>query len=130
MAEALRREGWSWEEHCRDLPGRPDFVFRDQRIVVFVDGDFWHGWRFPAWRHKLSERWEEKIHKNRCRDARNHRRLRRSGWLVIRLWEHQVAQDLESCINRVRVLMEIPRRQSRSPSADPRNAAPLPELEG
>lgn len=60
MAAALAEHGLSWESHARDLPGRPDFVFRDQRIAIFVDGDFWHGWRFPQWRNKLSEKWEAK----------------------------------------------------------------------
>jgi len=78
------------ELHVRDLPGRPDFVFRDSRIAIFVEGDFWHGWRFPAWRLKLSEKWENKIAANRLRDSRNHSRLRRAGWKVVRIWEHQL----------------------------------------
>lgn len=90
-----------WEGHARDLPGRPDFVFRDARVAVFVDGDFWHGWRFPIWRTKLSEKWEAKIEGNRRRDTRNHRRLRRMGWRVVRLWEHQVKADIEGCMDRV-----------------------------
>lgn len=90
-----------WEGHARDLPGRPDFVFREPRVAVFVDGDFWHGWRFPLWRDKLSEKWEAKIEGNRRRDVRNHRRLRRMGWKVVRLWEHQVEKDLAACVCRV-----------------------------
>lgn len=101
MAAALAELGLSWESHARDLPGRPDFVFRQDRVTVFVDGDFWHGWRFPQWRNKLTEKWEAKIETNRSRDARNHRRLRRMGWKVVRLWEHQVARDIETCVERV-----------------------------
>ena len=78
------------ETHARDLPGRPDFVLRERRIAIFVDGDFWHGWRFPAWRHKLAPFWETKIEANRARDGRNHARLRRAGWRVVRIWEHQI----------------------------------------
>lgn len=101
VAAALSALGIICERHCRDLPGRPDFVFRACRVAVFVDGDFWHGWRFPAWRHKLSVKWEAKIAMNRLRDVRTFRTLRRRGWRVIRLWEHQVESDLDSCINRV-----------------------------
>ena len=90
VAEALADLGLEWEGQVRDLSGRPDFVFRDARVAVFVDGDFWHGWRFPRWRHKLSKKWEEKIDANRKRDARTHRKLRRTGWVVIRIWEHQI----------------------------------------
>ena len=42
----LSGAGFRFETHARDLPGRPDFVLRDERVAVFVDGDFWHGWRF------------------------------------------------------------------------------------
>ena len=101
VAAALGARGLAWEGHARDLPGRPDFVFREEKVAVFVDGDFWHGWRFPQWRDKLSEKWEAKIDGNRRRDARNHSLLRRSGWKVVRLWEHQVAADINVCITRV-----------------------------
>jgi len=101
LAAAMTDRGWTWESHCRDLPGRPDFVFRDLKIAVFVDGDFWHGWRFSQWCDKLSEKWEAKIAKNRARDTRNHRRLRRMGWKVVRIWEHQTKADLTGCIDRI-----------------------------
>lgn len=106
MAAALAARNLSWESHARDLPGRPDFVFREQRVAVFVDGDFWHGWRFPQWRSKLSEKWEAKIDGNRRRDVRNHRRLRRKGWTVVRLWEHQVAKDIDACVARILLHIE------------------------
>ena len=101
LAATFAELGFSWESHARDLPGRPDFVFRQKRIAVFVDGDFWHGWRFPRWRHKLSEKWAAKIEANRRRDNRNHRRLRRMGWKVVRLWEHQLAADIDGCTAKV-----------------------------
>ena len=97
----LSAHGLAWESHARDLPGRPDFVFRRERVAVFVDGDFWHGWRFPQWRDKLSEKWEAKIDGNRRRDVRNRRRLKRMGWKVLRLWEHQVTADVDACVVRV-----------------------------
>lgn len=93
--------GMTWESHSRDLPGRPDMVFRKERVAVFIDGDFWHGWRFPQWKMKLSEAWEAKIEGNRSRDRRNHALLRRQGWKVVRLWEHQVHADLESAFGRI-----------------------------
>ena len=102
LAAAMAEEGWEWEPHARDLPGRPDFVFREAGVVVFVDGDFWHGWRFPQWRDKLSEEWEAKIEANRRRDARNHRALRRKGWKVVRVWEHQVKRDIRQAVGRIR----------------------------
>ncbi len=90
LAAALLDRGLSWENHSTDLPGRPDFVFRQVRVAVFVDGDFWHGFRFHLWRDKLSESWEAKIEANRRRDRRNRLALRAAGWTVVRVWEHEI----------------------------------------
>jgi DNA mismatch endonuclease (patch repair protein) len=101
VAALLRTAGLSFDEHVRELPGRPDFVLRDSKVAIFVDGDFWHGWRFSRWRLKLSEHWEKKIAGNIKRDERNFRKLRRAGWKVIRIWEHQVEKDAARCAYRI-----------------------------
>ena len=101
VAELLRQKELFPELHASDLPGCPDFVFRNCRVAVFVDGDFWHGWHFSQWRLKLSERWERKIANNMRRDERNFRALRRAGWKVVRLWEHRVEKDPEQCLKRI-----------------------------
>lgn len=106
MAAHFSKRGLIWEGHVKELPGRPDFVFHDARLAVFVDGDFWHGWRFPQWRHKLSEKWEAKIEETRRRDARNNRRLRRMGWKVVRIWEHQIKKSREECLARIITFIE------------------------
>jgi len=98
LAEAA---GLAFTRHDADLAGKPDLAFGPERIAVFIDGDFWHGWRFPIWKHRLSPFWSNKIHGNRARDARNFRQLRRAGWRVIRLWEHEVEADPIRCVIRV-----------------------------
>ncbi|WP_369044245.1 very short patch repair endonuclease [Rubrivivax gelatinosus] len=101
VAAMLRVHRFKFEQHARDLPGRPDFVFRSRHLVILVDGDFWHGWRFPAWQHKLAPFWREKIAANRARDLRNIRRLRRSGWIVVRVWEHQLRRSVPAVRERL-----------------------------
>jgi DNA mismatch endonuclease (patch repair protein) len=82
-----------WRRKHR-LPGRPDFVFPKQRVVVFVDGCFWHGcpvhYSEPA---TATEFWSAKIAGNRRRDRRVSRQLRKKGWKVLRLWEHALIHD-------------------------------------
>ncbi len=95
LAALLAAQGLTFEQHARDLPGAPDFVFRNARLAVFVDGNFWHGWRFPLWEHKLAAHWKLKISATRRRDQRNFRKLRRNGWKVMRIWEHQVERSAE-----------------------------------
>ena len=99
-------------------PGRPDFVLREYRVAVFVDGAFWHGWRFPAWRHKLSEHWETKIEQNRNRDRRNHRafaaRAGRSSVSGISSWSANPEMPGRGYRNSVRAARRTWRRRRRS----------------
>ncbi|MES2595471.1 MAG: very short patch repair endonuclease [Verrucomicrobiota bacterium] len=75
---------------------RPDFVFRKARLAVFVDGCFWHGcpehFRRPGSRQEF---WDAKIARNQARDLEVTRALRRAGWRVLRLWEHELARKRE-----------------------------------
>lgn len=97
----LRRRGLRFQSNVMSLPGRPDLVFTSARLIVFIDGDFWHGFRYPAWTRRLPLYWRKKIERNRARDLRNFALLRRRGWRVIRVWEHQVKRDLASCVARI-----------------------------
>lgn len=97
----LHKIGYRFRKHVKQLPGKPDIVFYKARVAVFIDGDFWHGYRFPTWEHKLSDFWKVKINKNRGRDRRNFRRLHAMGWRVVRLWQHQILYDIDSCIEKI-----------------------------
>ena len=101
----LHRRGWRFRKHDKRLPGRPDVVFPAHKVAVFLDGDFWHGYRLQTWVHRLKPPWQVKIARNRSRDQRNFRRLRRMGWIVVRIWEHEVDRDLGICIARIEALL-------------------------
>ncbi|MCC7387978.1 MAG: DNA mismatch endonuclease Vsr [Phycisphaerales bacterium] len=97
VAEALRALRLRPVSHPADVPGRPDFVFRSRRAVVFVHGCFWHrhkcrnGQRVPKSRLDF---WLPKLDGNRLRDARTRRKLRADGWRVLVVWECQT-RDME-----------------------------------
>ncbi len=97
----LHRRGFRFRKHVKELPGKPDVVFTNAKVAVFIDGSFWHGYRFPSWEHKVSEFWKQKINKNRERDKRNHKRLKERGWTVVRLWQHDLECNFQECIERV-----------------------------
>lgn len=101
LRRALFARGLRYRIHYADLPGKPDVVFTKARVAVFIDGDFWHGYRFQEWKHKLPAFWREKISINRARDRRIHSSLRRHGWTVIRIWEHQIRKDLMAAVDRI-----------------------------
>lgn len=75
------------------LPGlrrRADLAFPRQKVAVFVDGCFWHGCpRHMTWPKNNAEWWRAKIEGNRARDLDTNRLLRRAGWTVVRVWEHE-----------------------------------------
>lgn len=104
----LHRRGLRFRKHVKQLPGTPDIVFPAAKVVVFVDGDFWHGYQFPKWQSDVSEFWREKIAGNRARDRQNRRKLQRMGWKVVRLWQHEIEHDLEGSVERV--ILEIEER--------------------
>jgi DNA mismatch endonuclease (patch repair protein) len=103
---ALRRAGVRFQKHYRRAPGSPDVAVPSRKLAVFVDGDFWHGYRYPAWRHKLpSAFWREKIERNRARDRRNFAKLRRQGWRLLRVWEHELERHPEQALERIIVFL-------------------------
>jgi DNA mismatch endonuclease (patch repair protein) len=76
---------------------RPDFVFRREKLAVFVHGCFWHGcpqhYRRPKGNRKF---WDAKIARNMERDATVTKALRKAGWRVLHLWEHELAKKREA----------------------------------
>lgn len=99
------------------LPGKPDFVFRRARVVVFVDGDFWHGnprcYRVPK---SNIEYWQKKIEGNIARDKENTKKLKLLGWRVIRIWESALGNE-EAVVAKISALTTLPLYCDRSKHA-------------
>ena len=96
VAAVLIAEGIDgWTEHPPEVLGRPDFYFPTLRLTLFVDGCFWHG--CPKCDRNLprtrSDFWRQKIEGNRMRDRRVQRQLWKRGFHVLRVWEHEVAEE-------------------------------------
>ena len=89
--------------HYRRFPklfGSPDFVV-EKKILVFCDGDFWHGYKYEKKKRPPKKFWREKIERNMARDRKVTGKLRRDGWSVVRLWEHDIAKKPEKCIRKI-----------------------------
>ena len=80
-------------------------VFPSAGVAVFIDGDFWHGYRFPSWETKLTPKWRDKIAYNCAKDRRNHQKLRRWGWAVVRVWEHEIEEDIDSAVAKITAVL-------------------------
>ncbi|WP_309547088.1 very short patch repair endonuclease [Sphingomonas sp. SUN039] len=89
IRRGLHRRGFRFRLHVGALPGRPDLVLPRYRVVVFVNGCFWHGHlcRLFKWPKSRTQFWTDKIHANVARDVANRALLRSSGWRVGTIWE-------------------------------------------
>ena len=99
-ASLLRKNGL----HYRRFPkmfGSPDFVV-EKKVLVFCDGDFWHGYGYGKKKRPRKNFWRDKIERNMKRDRKVTRKLRADGWSVVRLWEHDIERRPQSCIGRIR----------------------------
>ncbi|MBN1584752.1 DUF559 domain-containing protein [Candidatus Uhrbacteria bacterium] len=107
----LRKQKVYFRRHHKKVLGCPDVCVPGFKIAVFIDGDFWHGWRYPLWRHKMpNEFWRGKIEGNRARDRRNSAKLRKQGWKVMRVWEHQIKNNQEETIAKIVEFIRFNRR--------------------
>lgn len=84
------------------LPGSPDFIFLRNRLAIFIDGCFWHGCfrcrSIPATNRAF---WVAKIQRNKSRDKEVKRMLLDIGWSVVRIWEHELKDDMDAVLQKV-----------------------------
>jgi DNA mismatch endonuclease (patch repair protein) len=91
---ALHSSGLRYRLHAKELPGKPDIVFRSRRIAIFVHGCFWHRHKDCAHTRTPKTRvefWEGKFAQNEARDRAVATRLNEIGWTVITVWECETA---------------------------------------
>ncbi|OGE03347.1 hypothetical protein A3B21_04260 [Candidatus Uhrbacteria bacterium RIFCSPLOWO2_01_FULL_47_24] len=86
-----------FQTNVSSIKGKPDIVFQQDKVCVFLDSDFWHGWYYPRWKHLLkNDFWREKIENNRKRDRKTTAYLSKKGWTILRFWEHKIKNPDES----------------------------------
>jgi len=96
-----------WQLHAK-LKGKPDILFPEYKIVIFLDGCFWHG--CPECGHipkTNSLYWQTKLNRNIERDKANTESLIKDGYSVIRFWEHEILNDVNGCIAYVNDVIEL-----------------------
>jgi DNA mismatch endonuclease, patch repair protein len=100
---ALWKLGLRFFKNVNTLVGKPDIVFPRKKIVVFLDSCYWHGCpqhlRLPS---SNQEYWIKKIERNKNRDNQVNEEYLKTGWRVIRFWEHELKENFESCVDKVK----------------------------
>lgn len=97
LAHELWHRGLRFRRNGRGIYGHPDISIRKYRIAIFCDGDFWHGYDWENRKDAIKsnrEYWIAKIERNMEKDAEVNHILSSQGWTVIRLWEHEIRNDL------------------------------------
>ncbi|MFB6613422.1 very short patch repair endonuclease [Streptomyces sp. NPDC056367] len=124
LRKALHAKGARYRIHRKPVKGvrrEADIVFGPARVAVFVDGCFWHGCPVHAtWPKNNAEFWRAKIEGNRRRDLDTDARLAEAGWLALRVWEHEGADEAAA---RVLAVVEsrrpVPRHKAREQGVVP-----------
>ncbi len=100
LRRALYKRGIRYRKNVKSILGTPDIAIKKYRLLVFCDGDFWHGNNYYGVKSHR-QFWDEKIKRNRERDLDYTIRLRDEGWTVLRFWESEIRNDLDGCVKQI-----------------------------
>lgn len=109
LRKALWHRGFRFRVNFKVGDARPDIVFTSRKVVIFIDGCFWHGcpqhYVMPRTR---SEFWSTKLASNTIRDRKQTVALIESGWRVLRFWEHELEFELFQAVKQVERVFSDP----------------------
>jgi len=97
--KTLRKLGYKFKSNVGSCFGKPDIVLEKYKTVIFIDSCFWHGCakhcRLPSSRNKY---WIDKIERNKHRDKKVNMHYKKTGWKIIRIWEHTLKDEVAATI--------------------------------
>lgn len=104
--KALWAKGIRYRINNKTLPGKPDISIKKYNLIIFIDGEFWHGYNWDERRETIKNNrgfWIPKIERNMQRDKEMNRELQDMGYIVFRFWSKDIQTELHKCINDVLV---------------------------
>lgn len=109
LRKSLWKKGYRYRKNYDKLPGKPDIAITKYKIVIFCDGEFFHGKDWEVLKPRLergnnSDYWIKKISRNMERDDEINKQLLFEGWTVIRFWGNDIKKNIDEC---VRVVEEV-----------------------
>ena len=96
--------GLRYRKNVKGLPGTPDIVLSKYKLVIFIDGEFWHGYNWEEKKKKIKsnrEFWIPKIERNMQRDKEYSMFYEENGWMVMRFWENTLKKEFNICIKSI-----------------------------
>lgn len=103
----LRKNIWAqglrYRKNSGSFFGKPDIVFKKYKTAIFIDSCFWHGCKKHCRLPKTNKKfWKQKIDKNKKRDKDVNKHYKKSGWKIIRVWEHSIRKDITNVANKIK----------------------------
>lgn len=102
--KALYAAGYRYRVDYKKLIGKPDIALKKYKTVIFIDGEYWHGYNWEERKPKIKtnrEFWIAKIERNIQRDQEVNQELERLGYTIFRFWESEVKKELDRCLSLV-----------------------------
>lgn len=104
LRKVLWSLGYRYRINVKQLPGSPDIVFNRQKLALFIDGEFWHGYQWLEKKEQLKTNrgfWIPKIERNMQRDWENNKTLIETGYTVMRFWQHEIQNEFSNCLTQI-----------------------------
>lgn len=104
LRKALWNIGIRYRLHGKGLVGKPDISIKKYKLVIFVDGEFWHGFDWEKNKQRLKTRkdfWIDKIETNMKRDQDVNEILRKKGYEVMRFWSNGIQKNVGACVHQI-----------------------------
>lgn len=100
--------GYRYRIHDKTVFGKPDIVFRKQKVAIFCDSEFWHGKKYLNGEQFKTNAsfWEAKIKRNIERDKEVNERLKSEGWTVLRFWDRDIKKELFLIIDKLMAIIK------------------------
>lgn len=102
--KALYAAGYRYRIDYKKLIGKPDILLKKYKTIIFIDGEYWHGYNWATRKPKVKtnrEFWIAKIERNMQRDQEVNAELERLGYRVFRFWESEIHKELKRCLSEV-----------------------------
>ena len=102
LRKYLFSKGYRYRKNYSKAAGKPDIAFVGKKIAVFADSEFWHGKDWGKKKHEIQTNkdfWFDKIEGNIKRDKIVNKKLKESGWTVLRFWGKEISSDPKKCVN-------------------------------
>ena len=104
LQNALTERGYDFTPNDKDIIGCPDIVFKEEKIAIFCDGEYWHGFNWETRKNNIKSNknyWIQKIERNMKRDIEINELLKNNGWIVLRFWGNEIKKNIEECIEKI-----------------------------